>query len=134
MLVVSILALIIKFFVLGLYYDANIEQLNEIKNIQIHNYSQEILKKSQNANSSKKTETNPVISGWDNLKSKVIMFERIYSLLLLFVAYQLYKNNYKIILYLTGNLQPMSKWAIFSIIAAVLFENLLSQLLFGGNL
>ena len=100
MLFVSILVLIIKLFVLGFYYNANIEQLNEIKNIQTQNYSQEILEKSRNANSSKKTETSPVILGWDNLKSNVIMFERIYSLLLLFVAYQLCENNYKIVLYL----------------------------------
>jgi len=134
MFVISILVLVSKFLVLGFYYHTNIEQFANIRNVPMQSNSQEILENSQNANLSEETNQSQEISSWDIFKSNVSMFERIYSLLLLFTAYQLFRSNYRVVLHLTGSLQPMFKWALISIIAAVLFESLMSQLFFGGNL
>lgn len=130
----SILVLLAKYLILGSFYSANLEQLKGINPPETKSYSQSLSEKDSNDKTTKVGQKSPVISKWEQLKSNVITFERMYALLLLGAAYFLFRRKYKIVTRLIGNLQPLFKWAMVCVITSALLERVLSSLFFGGIL
>jgi len=130
----SILLLIIKFSILGSYYTANSQQLKESYNAKADNYIQDLKNKSNADKPIEEENENPISIKWENYKSNFLVIEKLYSFLLLGVTYLLYRGNYKIVVHLTGNLQPLFKWAGIGIVAYFLFEIAVSKLFYGGFL
>jgi len=128
----SILLLIIKFSILGSYFNANSQELKESYKANGESYIQDIKNKSNTDKSTDEENKNPIFLKWENYKSNFLVIEKLYSFLLLGVTYLLYRGNYKIVLHLTGNMQPIFKWAGICIIVYFLFEIGVSKLFYGG--
>lgn len=129
---VSILFLIIKFSVLGTYYNENSQQLKESSIASSDSYVQDIKNKNTKEKITDKENSNPILTAWESYKDRLLIIEKIFSLLLLGVTYFIYKGNYKIVFRLTGNVQPLLKWAIICIAIYYFFEIVMANLFFGG--
>ena len=80
----------------------------------------------------------------ENLKETVLKWaqgqkifaalEKLWAILMVLVVYLVCKNNYQVVLHLTGNIQPVLGWAIGTILFMIVFENTVSTLFFGGTL
>jgi hypothetical protein len=128
----STLFLIIKFTVLGTYYSENSQQLKASHIASSDNYVKNIKNKNNTEKITEKENSDPVLTNWESYKDNLLIIEKIFSLLLLGITYLIYKGNYKIVLRLTGNIQPLLKWAVICIVIYYLFQIVMANLIFGG--
>jgi uncharacterized protein YneF (UPF0154 family) len=137
-IILSVLALIGKYAILGSYYYAHSDQIKKNPNLERKSISRQLPSSVTNNASEEKADApavkNPVAEGWESLKDNMRIYEKVVSILLLLFIYFAVRKNYNLVVHLTGSIQPLLKWGAGSVVGAVLLEMLIGQILFGGSL
>jgi hypothetical protein len=127
--VVSLGLLIAKYQVLGDYYHAHSTVLKDF----FHYYRQteQLQAKPEGIINEQIMQT---VTKYVQGQKIFAALEKLWAILMVLVVYLVCKNNYQVVLHLNGNIQPILGWAIGTILLALVFENAISNLFFGGTL
>lgn len=130
----SILSLAVQYYLLGTFFNENITQLVKQSDLRENTNIQQLLDNKKDVKTSQNADMNPAELRWKDLKSNIRLSDKGCSLILLGAAYFLTKRKYKVVVNLSGTIQPMLKWGIACVIAASILEKIISGVFFGGLL
>jgi len=127
--VVSLGLLMAKYQVLGDYYHAHSAELKEF-----FHYVQQAEQRQAEPEGTIDENLKETVLKWAQGQKIFAALEKLWAILMVLVVYLVCKNNYQVVLHLTGNIQPVLGWAIGTILFMIVFENTVSTLFFGGTL